>query len=39
MGCCDSDTGCKSKRTRRRSIPWLGVIAVVLLVLVVLNWH
>lgn len=38
MGCCDNETGCKSKRVRR-SFPWLGVVAIVLIVLVVMNWH
>lgn len=39
MGCCDNKKCCDDKKTQKRPIPWLGVAVVVLVLLVVVNWH
>lgn len=37
MGCCDNKCGCE--KTSKRKIPWFTVGAILLGIVVVLNWQ
>ncbi|EEX38982.1 MULTISPECIES: hypothetical protein [Vibrio] len=39
MGCCDNDKGCEQTSSKRRRIPWLGVVIAILVILVAVNWQ
>jgi hypothetical protein len=39
MGCCNNDNCPNSGKKAKRKLPWVGVIGVVLVVLVAVNWH
>ncbi len=41
MGCCsnEKDCGCETKSVNRRKFSFIGMVAVVLVVLVIFNWQ
>ncbi len=41
MGCCSNEKGCgcETKRVTQRKVSLIGVVAVVFVVLVIINWQ